>query len=239
MKGRKGPRTGYNFGNKKQYRRIIWKAFREFVNNKPQKSALLLPSKEGAEIEVALDNGFKQSDLHVIDRNPAIVATLKRKYPYINTYGVDIEEALFRIPVHEIVVANFDLCGPVSNELFRVFDAVRRSATLAEHSLIAITTLRGRDSRAFISDITDGTFDLSLAQDIVKTCLSIDVSPLDAARIVVPMMAAASQGDSPFERGYRLDPIRSEFYKSSAGNQTMRWALYDCYYSANTEERAA
>lgn len=92
------PDGGYNFEAKARFRKFVWQsiASRSPWREKGQQVALM-PSSEGAEIETALAAGFLESNIHAIDRNAAIVATLKRKYPSLNTYGCSIGRAHSRI----------------------------------------------------------------------------------------------------------------------------------------------
>lgn len=143
------PQAGYTFGNKAQYRRDVWSKFRRhFRNQTSNLQAALLPSAEGKEIEVALDNGFREYNLHVIDQNPAIVAVLKRKYPRINTYGVSADRAVDRM-FHEGVdlhCANWDFCGPLlSKAMHFQLAACLDPAFYASENCIAVTCLNGRD----------------------------------------------------------------------------------------------
>lgn len=48
---------------------------------KSEASVFLMPSSEGDEVDVCLSHGFRERNLTVCDRNPAIVAHLKRRYP--------------------------------------------------------------------------------------------------------------------------------------------------------------
>jgi hypothetical protein len=145
---RQAPSTGYNFGNKRQYRRKVWKEAATFLRgHRPTAQVMLMPSSEGAEIEVAERNGFKQSNMHVVDRNPAIVAHLKRKFPYINTYGVDVVRALRRMGDKGIVLnfANLDLCqtmGGVTPVLQEIGDMYE---PFADKNLVFVTIQRGRE----------------------------------------------------------------------------------------------
>lgn len=117
---RRGPTDGYDKAIKRDYRRKTYATFRETLKklhiSVASASALLMPSLEGDEIEVALNAGFREYNLHVVDDNPAIVATLKKRYPKINTYGVLVSRAMQRM-AHEGIrldCANFDLTGNVS-----------------------------------------------------------------------------------------------------------------------------
>lgn len=144
------PAGGYEFGNKRQYRRRIWKTFRSFAaqldGGIKGAHALLMPSKEGAEIDVALDYGFSEHNLHVVDRNPAIVATNRRRYPRVNTYGVDIVRACARIERNglRLSVANFDLTTHVFGAMPWLL-AIGKMSVFCPEFVIAVTLLKGRE----------------------------------------------------------------------------------------------
>jgi hypothetical protein len=118
------PKGGYDFARKRDYRRKVWATFRDRLktDNIPvaESHALLMPSLEGAEIEVALNAGFREKNLHVVDMNPAIVATLKRRYPQVNTYGCSAGRAMGRIARSGVRLrcANFDFTGRHSRKFF-------------------------------------------------------------------------------------------------------------------------
>jgi len=141
---RRAPRAGYDFGAKRQYRREVWRFLATHCPvPRSQAQALLLPSSEGDEIEVALNVGFREPNLHIVDRNAAIVATLKRRYPLIHTYGVAVARAALRIKSGSIHVANLDLCSNISPSWFMSAYAVGRG--MAHGGVLAATYLKGRD----------------------------------------------------------------------------------------------
>lgn len=152
---RRAPAGGYSFGAKRQYRREVWSLIRQLVVAPREAHVLLMPSIEGDEIDVALSKGFRQNHLHVVDRNPAIVATIKRRYPLVNTYGADAHKALFRIEASgvRLAAANLDLTGKLSDAT--ATELVRCSLANAFHNgaLVFVTLMRGReDSEWFRGD---------------------------------------------------------------------------------------
>jgi len=146
---RVAPTGGYDFGNKRQYRRVVWKRAAEFLTHRRKSvHVLLMPSLEGDEIDVALSKGFCQQNMHVVDGNPAIVATLKRRYPYIQTYGVDIVRACKRIADKgtKLSFANFDFCTHSEGAREILFQLRDFEADLfASAHMLAITVQRGRE----------------------------------------------------------------------------------------------
>jgi hypothetical protein len=177
---RSKPPGGYDFSRKRDYRRKVWATFRDTLKRQhvsiAESHALLMPSLEGDEIDVALNAGFREEHLHVIDREPAIVATLKKRYGKINTYGVTASKAFERLSKEgtKIRCANLDFCSqlsmPVGAEMAKIallgnlpsrLTAVDRKnirididtekygdgVFANDCAVIAVSFLRGRESR--------------------------------------------------------------------------------------------
>ena len=141
------PKAGYDFGEKRQYRRTIWACFRRaFQHRRFEAHCLLLPSLEGDEIDVAISNGFLEQNLHIVDDEKAVVAVLKRRYPRINTYGCRASVAVARIADKGIRLscANFDFTNcvgaPVAAEIAVIAD---EAEAFIPGALAAFTLTRG------------------------------------------------------------------------------------------------
>ena len=209
---RSAPAKGYNFGTKRHYRRQVWKAFREHcVGRLDTAHALLMPSIEGDEIEQALRSGFRERNLHVVDRNPAIVAHLKRRYRNINTYGVNASHAAHRIADRgiELSVANLDLCSPVSEAMLDEIQLFVQPKPVRHGGLIAINMLRGREQDYGKNEI---------ARQMDRGQQDRDQARIDA------VWTALCCVDGEWD----IDPwqVKSGKYRSVAGTQTMLWAIY-------------
>lgn len=221
---RSAPRDGYDFGNKRQYRRNVWAVAREFINhNRPNAHVLLMPSAEGDEIEVAEANGFRQCNMHIVDRNPAIVATLKKRYPHINTYGVDVVRAVRRIAASDIKLefANFDFCGtadtvvPVIQQISSIDDAFARL------HLAFFTIQRGRDHRTveFARYIMRNPSKSPVHYDAIQFCAKWNLSASDSIRFAQCFFAFRSKNWISLY----YDSAKPRIYKSMAGNLTMMY----------------
>lgn len=180
---RTAPEGGYDFSQKKDYRRKVWATFRDTLKSLRlpvrESHALLMPSLEGDEIDVAIAAGFQEKHLHVVDKEPAIVATLKRRYPKINTYGVTASRAVERISRNGIKLRclNLDFCYKVSDRFMDELQTIaacgsfpiklrRKNGVVALHNarhsnkafdrvcLVAVSTLRGREDRDMTNFIT-------------------------------------------------------------------------------------
>ena len=227
---RRGPRTGYDFGNKRQYRRIVWKSFREGIlplyYTLATAQCLLMPSSEGDEIEVALSQGFREYNLHVVDRDPDIVDSLKHRYRRINTYGVEVEEACRRIAAKglRLSCANLDLTGCMSDSMFECLRACILSRSFHDQAMVAITMLRGREqglARAMVNaapTVTGGVRGFS-PQDVVRITTVYGA----LTREFYPTAEAWRQTD-PEHSPARL--TRTGYYKSVSGSQTMLYSIW-------------
>lgn len=215
MKGRLGPATGYEFGAKRHYRNIIWKAFRDHCGTRrAEAQALLMPSSEGTEIDVALRNGFREYNLHVVDHNTAIVATLKRKYPRIQTYGVSLVKAFSRMQEAGIRldVANLDLCSNVNAHMLEDLMDVAQTGVLGHGSLAAVTMLRGREADLFAFQQWAQKVVDHFGEEGQKTDNDLSRLIAVAGALALHTHVATSLG-------------RHGTYRSTAGTQTMLWGL--------------
>lgn len=234
---RRAPETGYDFGNKRQYRRTVWARFREHCGtSRAEAQCLLMPSIEGTEIDVAKANGFREENLHVVDKNPAIVAHLRRRYPRIHTYGVDLDQAclrMFKAGIY-IDVANFDLCSNAGFSMMKTLQRVGLSlrGICKETTLIAITMLRGREHRwelihafAKAQDSREAFADLfsGLAETDVTRIQNAAVA-MSAGMALVEKAASIGRHCCVIPRGGRDVGI----YRSAAGSQSMLWCLFRC-----------
>jgi hypothetical protein len=246
---RTAPESGYDFGNKKQYRRNIWRTFKQYCGMGTRYAdALLMPSAEGAEIDVALNNGFHEGRLSICDSNPAIVATLKRRYPLVETYGVSVGAAAMRRVKQGLTwdVANLDLCSCVGDLHYAELMTFGRSGCMP-CGLVTVTMLRGREQRAVFSVVREGGMGslIGIPERLDQECWSEkpeDISRTDMGRITTCGVALSGSAQCPtvyykhgaagrlrtFDNG-RTNIVyleRSGTYRSVAGTQTMLWACF-------------
>jgi hypothetical protein len=230
------PAGGYDFGNKRQYRRAVWRQFAEH-SPVPRGDAIcvLMPSLEGDEIEVALSKGFREQNLHVVDREPAIVATLKRRYRRINTHGIDIARMAERLPAGSVHCANLDLCGSASD---RMADTLRAFAcVLGQGAIVSVTMLRGREhgeGRLVTGLLKEEAWRPALerigCQDMASAFESMDSDHLRKLFVVDNIARGLTSVGAPHCRdcddGYfQVRPVRHAAYRSSAGTQTMLYVV--------------
>lgn len=216
MATRSAPDGGYVSQEKDLYRRQIWNIAKHTAR---KSQCLLMPSIEGFEIETAVAKGIPSAQLHVVDDNPAIVATLKRKWPRIHTYGVSADRACERIAQNGVRLgfANLDFCCQLALSTAHELHSIGTSDCWLRESMIAVTGLRGRESESitfcldFAASITTG-----LHQHL-EPCLGVvgdkGLSLRDRARI---FLIAGFLGAVPLKSGIYL----------STNGQTFLWTVY-------------
>jgi len=138
---------GYGFADKEAWRNEVWWHASRFSASADRSAArvFLIESLEGREIEKALRLGF--SELHVCNSNPAVVATLKRRYPMIQTYGVDAYRALRRADSLGIAfdIISLDFCSCLSEKVFETLWAAAWAS--AYPATFIVNVQRGRENR--------------------------------------------------------------------------------------------
>jgi hypothetical protein len=242
MAKRRGPSDGYDFGSKRQYRRNIYAAFRRFFRGHvADRTVLMMPSIEGDEIEVAMRAGFRQQNIIAVDKNKAIVATLKRRYPLIKTYGVEVGEAATRAYQDGVRVdaINFDLCGPIGDTMSRAVGPwMSTQAVINANAVVAVTCLRGRERGVGRDslDMLDGpqyrTAFQSAAQYIPEFIRGLD--PRDLFRVwtvgsVLGLSRHRLQAVSVPQMLRGVSFLTGGIYRSTAGNQSMLWTVYSIH----------
>lgn len=158
MKGRTAPKGGYAFPGKEGPRQAIWDTFREHGERvRGTAHCLLMPSSEGIEVEVALRAGFKERNLHLVDRNHGIVGHLKRRYPQASCYGREVEVAVESIRARGIRLSylNLDLCGNLGWPLIRALKGISGCGYLSPGTLVAVTLLKGRELPPMVEEIDE------------------------------------------------------------------------------------
>lgn len=222
---RRAPSGGYRFQEKERYRREVWSVFQRYAPPSSCGNAgiMLMPSLEGLEIEEALGRGYAQKMLHAVDFNPAIVATLKKRYREISTYGVSVDRAFGRMRDNGVALsgANFDLTGNFSWRIVQQMMRVNDSGVFNDGAVVAITLLRGRESpRAFeLCDLMGRDIRLrDFAQSIRHVAINrTQLSRIDTWRLGVPVISLHS---------YRPTPLRTAIYASPQSGLTMLWGMF-------------
>lgn len=146
------PKGGYSFEAKDEYRRRVWSYFADHLDDVKKAKVLFLPSREGLEIPIALEYGFKEENLIAVDDSPAQIAVSKwrRLYPKVKFYGNELSRAADRIVEDKISIdaANLDLCGNISSPMIKSIEGFFQSRCLSGRALVSITMLKGRELHA-------------------------------------------------------------------------------------------
>lgn len=216
MTKRAAPDGGYDFGPKRDYRRHIWGALGEVSGD-----VAMMPSIEGDEIWEAEKRGFSRPRIHVVDRNPAIVAHIQRRFPGVRTYGVDLLRAQDRMAEKgvSLAAANWDLCGPIGPS---VWGAMQGSLGLmVPGGMVGVTVLRGRETRTARDALKWAPFGGWWSRRVWNAWTSGErwLSDTDVSRLW--SLAVAMKGHAHLER--------AGIYRSTAGSQTMLWSVWRCY----------
>jgi hypothetical protein len=233
---RSAPKEGYDFGNKRQYRRDIWEtANHYFYGNISDKKIFMMPSLEGTEIDIAIKKGFSEYNIIICDKEPAYVETLKRKYPKIKTYGVELNRAIERMKADkiELDIMNADLCGPISNKLFDTIKLLSTSGIMRDDSTFIVTILKGRETilnkinnikMKFLKEAPASLCSIPIS----KYKFDLEMSGNDYKRISSIMASISGSGfnftdfKNIYQSPYRAFLFRTKEYQSQSGVM-MRW----------------
>lgn len=150
MKDVRAPKIGYSSEAKKDYRKQVWDSILESVGGGG--NILILPSKDGEEIDYLISLGFPQSRIVCIDENPALIATApwRKKYKSIRAYGCKVSQAGARLRKAKITIqaANIDLCNNFSEELVHEVSTFLATAPIDNEFCFSVTVSKGRESSA-------------------------------------------------------------------------------------------
>lgn len=204
---RAAPKAGYNTEAKAKYRSDVWRHLanaRDLIHS-PTDKVLIMPSREGLEIDVALSHGIPRESLLCVDRSAAIIATSvwRKVHPDIAFMACDAGEAPERAMKRgwRIVAANLDLCGNFSEAMVQTVRRFWRGVRGQEDFILGLTVAKGREGSA-ISYLLNAAAKTDGLDNRVAAILS-------AAEVYSP--------------GIKMNMIGQGQYKSGA--QPMAWAV--------------
>lgn len=153
---RRAPKLGYNNNAKEEYRDNVWRNIFPIIENdlRVDKNAkvLLLPSKEGLEIDVAIRQGVDPSQIIAIDENPALLAHAKwkDKIPKENRFGCKVSKIGEKIKSNGwyLVASNLDFCNNFSDEVIGEIQSFIDTRCCSDRFVMSVTLMKGRESRA-------------------------------------------------------------------------------------------
>lgn len=213
------PPNGYAFDEKAEYRRAIYSAVKSTTFLLPLQAEVgMLESTQGLEIETALRFGFSEKRLHVINASPAVVATLKRKYPKINTYGRIASDAceVMRQRGVRLDVLNLDLTSNMGPSTSSEIVGVAWSGVLAPKSLVAINILRGRETCFGVLESSGRKHRDMVMRDLCRVS-GYALNDADFGRLL--------GATAPFIYTHNFAIRRIGSYLNPTAKQTMLWVL--------------
>lgn len=220
---RSAPVVGYDaIGAKRDYRRQIWA---RLAKHSPvpihHAQVLMLPSKEGTEIGIALDYGVREENIHAVDNNPALLAAApwRKTYPAVKVYGSELPRAGERIAKRtKIDIAHLDLCANINGRSRQTLRAFGHCKVLNDQCVVALNILRGREVREEMDQLKR-LARLDGRRTIVDCIRGDALSAIDHGRLSESLRALCAG-----EYAVRLDG--SSIYKSH--RSTMLWAVVCC-----------
>lgn len=152
----RGPNSGYISDAKQKYRHDVWSAIAPKVKDLFQiddrAHVLLLPSKGGEEIAVAIEHGIPQERIIAVDENSALIASApwRKTFPMVKCYGSSLSRAAERIKNdgHVLLAANLDLCNNFSEDLVSEVSGFFNSLKRFDKFIFSITVMKGRENKA-------------------------------------------------------------------------------------------
>lgn len=153
---RRAPKGGYDNPEKRKYRYKVWKHLRNkaipILNKDDNAKVLMLPSKEGLEIDAAIKYGIKPEQIIAIDENPALLAHAKwkPKIPKKNRFGCKVSRVGNKIKDNgwTLACANLDLCNQISEELVYELNCFLETSPISNGFSFFVTFMKGRESKA-------------------------------------------------------------------------------------------
>lgn len=199
---------------------------------------MLMPSSGGKEIDVALSAGFSAGRLHLINDNPALLASIKaRRFSRVNNYGIHLANAKDRLRRASrcgvrLTAANLDFTSGLSASVLRSITALTSSGILDPlGAVVAVTLLRGREGE--MVSVSGGVMKFADAAKAdahhCRAGLSSkdfdhrSFSDGDVCRLwAVKRMLEA---DDAFRQINVSTIFRAGTYRSNAGTQSMLWMV--------------
>lgn len=153
---RRAPKNGYDNDEKQKYRHDVWRVLSEKCLDRLSQSdaykVLLLPSKEGIEIDVAMSYGIKPHQIVAIDENPALIAVSKwrKKHPEVKYFGKKVSEIgkVIQDKGWTLAAANLDFCNNFSAELIQEVNGFFEKTPVTKDFSFFVTMAKGRESSA-------------------------------------------------------------------------------------------
>jgi hypothetical protein len=153
----RSPKGGYDNDEKQKYRIKVWsilyKECKKYLIDQNAK-VLLLPSKEGIEIDVAISFGIRADQIIAIDENPALIAvsSWRKKHPDVIYFGCKVSQVHTKIKKKGwyLAAANLDFCNSFSQELVYEINEFLKHTPRSYDFPFFVTFAKGREGKALL-----------------------------------------------------------------------------------------
>lgn len=154
------PKNGYNTDAKQKYREDVWSCLIpawELCKYHDNAHVLIMPSREGLEIDHLISLGVPQERIVAIDKSAAVIATSiwRKKFPKVKFFTTSVGDAYKKINASNIIIcaANLDFCSNFCESLIDEYRRFRTKTNQFECARIACTIAKGREGKALVSMI--------------------------------------------------------------------------------------
>jgi hypothetical protein len=152
------PKSGYATDAKKKYRQEVWSCLLpawHLWKHDERAHVLILPSREGLEIDHLISLGVPENRIVAIDKSAAVIATShwRKKFPSVKFFTTSVGDAWVKIKKSEIVIcaANLDFCSNFCHALIQEYAYFVRKCPKFEGARIAATVAKGREGKALVA----------------------------------------------------------------------------------------
>ena len=151
----RSPRLGYDNPEKQKYRECVWEHLLtgwDVAKHDSRSHVMIMPSKEGCEIEYILKLGIPEDRIIAIDKSAAVIATSKwrKRFPSVKFFAVSVGEAAKKIRAkgYVLAAANLDYCTNFSLDFVDQTKSFINSAPKFSSFRFAVTVAKGREGAA-------------------------------------------------------------------------------------------
>lgn len=151
------PSLGYDTPKKQSYRNDVWKCLIHAWNDlrhDDRSHVLVMPSREGLEIEHVLSLGIPEDRIIAIDKSAAVIATSlwRKKFPKVKFFASTVGDCYKKINKKGwiIAAANLDFCTNFSESLVSEFKSFTSNISRLPRSRIAVSVSKGREGTALV-----------------------------------------------------------------------------------------
>lgn len=148
----RAPEGGYVSDSKAHYREAVWDALAPIAKlflEDARAYCLLMPSREGLEIDAAVARGIPPERIVCVDQSAAVIATSlwRKRWPQCRFFASKISEVGEKLRKAGVIIAaaNLDLCGNFSDETLAEIDGFLKRAPRFDGFGLALTVMKGRE----------------------------------------------------------------------------------------------